>query len=76
MVVENHKQQSKNKKKEIVVFIDEFKEVFGELVGLPLKRAFDHQIPLKEGTGPISVRPYKYPHYQKTKIKNIMKDLL
>lgn len=56
--------------------IEEFKAVFGKPIGLPPKRAFDHQIPLKERTAPIPIRPYRYPHYQKIEIENIVKDLL
>jgi len=27
----------------------------------PPKGYFDHNIPLKEGTSPINIRPYRYP---------------
>ncbi|KAF5468849.1 hypothetical protein F2P56_012962 [Juglans regia] len=53
-----------------------FSSVFEEPVGLPPPRAFDHQIVLKEGSAPISVRPYRYPHYQKAEIEKIVHDLL
>jgi hypothetical protein len=43
---------------------------------LPLRRAHDHAIPLKEGVQPISIRPYRYPFYQKEEIKKIVKELL
>ncbi|XP_035551117.1 uncharacterized protein LOC118349692 [Juglans regia] len=56
--------------------VNQFQSVFEEPVGLPPPRAFDHRIILKEGTPPISVRPYRYPHYQKTEIEKIVKDLL
>jgi hypothetical protein len=36
----------------------------------------DHRIPLKLETGPVSVRPYRYPRYQKTKIEKIVYGLL
>lgn len=50
--------------------------MFEEPVGLPQTREFDHRIVLKEGTAPISVRSYRYPHYKKTKIEKIVKNLL
>jgi hypothetical protein len=50
--------------------------VFEEPKGLPPIRSHDHQIVLKEGSQPISVRPYRYPHFRKGKIEKIMKDLL
>ncbi|KAF5468679.1 hypothetical protein F2P56_012816, partial [Juglans regia] len=56
--------------------VNQFQSVFEEPVGLPPPRAFDHRIVLKEGTPPIFVRPYRYPHYQKTEIEKIVKDLL
>ena len=42
-----------------------FPEVFQTPKGLPPTRPFDHRIILKEGTVPISQRPYRYPSVQK-----------
>jgi hypothetical protein len=56
--------------------LDEFQTVFEEPQGLPPPRSHDHQILLKPGTSPISVRPYRYPYYQKSEIETIVKDLL
>lgn len=61
---------------EVANLLQQFAAVFEEPVGLPPPRVFDHQIVLKEGTPPVSVRPYRYPHYQKTEIEKIVKDLL
>uniref|UniRef100_A0A2N9EMM8 RNA-directed DNA polymerase n=1 Tax=Fagus sylvatica TaxID=28930 RepID=A0A2N9EMM8_FAGSY len=43
---------------------------------LPPKRNHEHQILLKQGVPPHCQRLYRYPHYQKTKIEKIVKDLL
>lgn len=43
-----------------------FSDVFSEPKSLPPNRTHNHQIPLLPGNGPISVRPYHYPHFQKT----------
>ncbi|GLT71302.1 hypothetical protein SLA2020_433330 [Shorea laevis] len=58
------------------MLLDEFKTVFEEPQGLPPLRSHDHQILLKPGTSPISVRPYRYPYYQKSEIETIVRDLL
>lgn len=54
----------------------QFQKVFEEPKGLSPIRFHDHQIVLKEGSTPISIRPYRYTHYQKGEIKKIVKDLL
>jgi len=36
----------------------------------------DHAIPLVEGAGPVSVRQYRYPFFQKRGIEKIVKELL
>ncbi|KAL4366769.1 hypothetical protein GQ457_05G003480 [Hibiscus cannabinus] len=47
----------------------EFAQLFQEPSGLPPNRGCDHRIPLKPGSGPIVVRPYRYPHFQKDEIE-------
>jgi hypothetical protein len=54
----------------------DYQDVFAEPTGLPPHRSHDHAIPLVEGPGPMSVRPYRYPFYQKGEIEKIVKDLL
>ncbi|KAF5454428.1 hypothetical protein F2P56_024094 [Juglans regia] len=56
--------------------LEGFCEVFNESQGLPPPRNHDHHIILKEGTQPITNRPYRYPHYQKIEIENIVAELL
>ncbi|XP_057952937.1 uncharacterized protein LOC131147183 [Malania oleifera] len=56
--------------------LDEFQQVFAEPRGLPPIRSCDHGITLKEGTSPISVRPYRYPYFQKEEIERIVRELL
>lgn len=53
-----------------------FQELYEEPHGLPPTRTHDHRIPLTKGAGPINVRPYRYPHYQKNEIEKIVMDLL
>ncbi|XP_042958134.1 uncharacterized protein LOC122293691 [Carya illinoinensis] len=50
-----------------------------QLVAIDEKQARAEVLPeivLKEGTTPVSVRPYRYVHYQKTEIEKIVQDLL
>jgi hypothetical protein len=43
---------------------------------LPPQRRIEHIIEVKPGHGPVKVRPYIYPHHQKTKIEILGQDLL
>ncbi|XP_042939584.1 uncharacterized protein LOC122274627 [Carya illinoinensis] len=61
---------------EVEEVLKKFVVVFEEPKGLPPKRSHDHKIYLKEGTMPISVRPYRYPFVQKAEIEKIVKELL
>ncbi|KAF5446347.1 hypothetical protein F2P56_031982 [Juglans regia] len=61
---------------EVQNLISQFPKVFDIPKGLPPSRPQDHRIPLKEGTQPITARPYRYPHYQKSEIEKIVAELL
>ncbi|KAH9680855.1 hypothetical protein KPL71_026714 [Citrus sinensis] len=56
--------------------LTEFRDVFETPIGLPPSRSQDHQIPLQPGTGPICVRPYRYPHFQKQEIERLVEEML
>nr|GEW21105.1 hypothetical protein [Tanacetum cinerariifolium] len=56
--------------------LGEFKDVFQMPKTLLPKRPFDHRITLKEGTQPISLRPYHYPTIQKDIIEKTTRELL
>jgi hypothetical protein len=56
--------------------LDQFSEVFAELVGLPPSRPCDHAIPLILGANPFTVRPYRYPPALKDEIKTQVHHLL
>lgn len=47
---------------EVTKLLEEYTDVFHLPTGLPPNREIDHQIVLKEGQGPVNVRPYKYAH--------------
>lgn len=51
-------------------------DIFAKPRGLPPPRSHDHVIPLKEGSNPVSVRPYRYPQFQKNEIERLVADML
>lgn len=53
-----------------------FKQVFEMPKGLPPKRNHEHAIVLKEGSNPVSVRPYRYPQFQKDEIEKLIQEML
>lgn len=52
-----------------------FHQVF-EPPNLPRRRSHDHYIPLQPNSEPVSVRPYRYPYYQKIEIEKMVRELL
>ncbi|XP_041011286.1 uncharacterized protein LOC121255061 [Juglans microcarpa x Juglans regia] len=61
---------------QIEELLQTYQVVFEEPKGLPPHRSRDHQIILKNESIPVSLRPYRYPHFQKAEIENIVADLL
>ncbi|KAJ8752156.1 hypothetical protein K2173_003764 [Erythroxylum novogranatense] len=53
-----------------------YSQVFKQPQQLPPISHQDHHIPLLEGSKPVSVRPYRYPFYQKTEIEKMVQELL
>ncbi|KAL4575031.1 hypothetical protein LXL04_021871 [Taraxacum kok-saghyz] len=60
----------------LVELIDKFEGIVREPTGLPPARSSEHQIIIKEGTPPVSVRPYRYPHFQKAEIERMIEEML
>lgn len=56
--------------------IKEFQNVFEEPMSLPPFRTHFHSIPLIPNASPPNIRPYRYPHSQKTEIEKQVKELL
>lgn len=61
----------------IVTLIQQFQDIFQELAQLPPRRAsFDHRIPLKEGSTPFNMRPYRYSIIQKDIVDKLVEEML
>lgn len=53
----------------ISALLTQFPEITTPPASLPPKRQCDHEIPLVEGTRPVTVRPYRYPLALKDEIE-------
>ena len=56
--------------------LQRYEVIFKEVDSLPPVRNQDHRIVLKDGTDPISVRPYRYPSFQKNVMEELIKEML
>jgi hypothetical protein len=54
----------------------EYQELFAEPKGLPPPRSHDHNIPLKEGSNPVNLRPYRHSSLQKDVVEQMVKEML
>ena len=61
---------------EVQQVLDDFQPVFAIPTKLPPCRLVEHQIVLEPDTKPIYVRPYRYPHFQKTEIGKLVHEML
>ncbi|KAF7835285.1 Ty3/gypsy retrotransposon protein [Senna tora] len=64
---------------EIMQILEQYSAVFAEPKALPPHREVDHHIVLELGAKPVSIRLYRYPHFQKAEIECLvaeMKDLV
>jgi len=60
----------------LALLLHTYQQVFAVPKGLPPHRSQNHAIPLMNGTGPVKVRPYRYPHSQKLQIEKMIQDML
>ncbi|XP_072062187.1 uncharacterized protein [Arachis hypogaea] len=60
----------------IQTIIEEFTDVFEEPKQLPPHRAINHPIHFTLGASPISIRPYKYLHFQKEEMERLVSKML
>ncbi|KAM0065899.1 putative nucleotidyltransferase, Ribonuclease H [Helianthus debilis subsp. tardiflorus] len=61
---------------ELQDILNNFATVFNPPKGLPPTRSQDHHIDLLPDSKPVSVRPYRYPHFQKQEIERLVREML
>ncbi|XP_020229308.1 uncharacterized protein LOC109810295 [Cajanus cajan] len=61
---------------ELAVLLEKHAGIFQGLMGLTPWRSRSHAIKLHASQGPVSVRPYRYPHHQKEEIEKQVKEML
>jgi len=61
---------------ELAILLYTYRAVFDTPMGLPPQRKQNHAIPLKEGSNPVKVKPYRYPHSQKEQIEKMVIEML
>ncbi|KAL4309278.1 hypothetical protein GQ457_01G012100 [Hibiscus cannabinus] len=61
---------------ELLPILDKFQDVFSTSKEMPPERNQDHAIVLKEGTQPVNLRPYRFPHHQKTEVERQISEML
>lgn len=75
MVTSATKQPRTTPSLDLQAILDSFAPVFQKPSGLPPSRATDHSIHLNPQSGPINVKPYRYPHFQKQVMEQLMADM-
>lgn len=61
---------------QLIDVLNSFVDIFQEPSSLPPVRSHDHRIPLKEGSNPINIHPYRYGSLQKDIIEKMTTKLL
>lgn len=61
---------------EITLLLQQYRHLFATPTSLPPPRTITHQIHLLPNTEPINIRPYRYPHFQKSEIEKQVHDML
>jgi len=76
-VVDNNKLQlPEQMEPALATLLHTYRQVFDVPIGLPPPRMHDHSIPLLEGSNPVKVKPYRYPHSQKAQIELMIQEML
>ncbi|XP_058003646.1 transposon Ty3-I Gag-Pol polyprotein [Hevea brasiliensis] len=60
---------------ELQSFLDEYHGIFEDPKGLPPFKSHNHSIPLVPSALPVNIRPYRYPHFQKTEIEKLVDEM-
>lgn len=60
----------------VQAIIKKHQKMFEEPKGLPPIRTQDHKIPLKDGSQPVNLRPYRIPYIQKAEVEKQVREML
>lgn len=71
-----HKESIQEILQAVELLLDRYMTIFEEPTQLLPKRVHEHAINLVAGAGPISVRPYRYPHAYKEEMEKLVKMML
>lgn len=55
--------------------LQQYHEVFEEPKTLRPVREVDHRNPFEPNSKPVNIRPYRYPHFQKTKMERLVLEM-
>ncbi|KAH9666823.1 hypothetical protein KPL70_020805 [Citrus sinensis] len=55
--------------------LQQYKHLFLQPSSLPPHRTIDHKIHLLPNTAPVNVRPYRYPHFQKSEMEKLIREM-
>lgn len=58
------------------VLLESYSGVFNKPQGVPPARDTDHAIYLQLQVGPVNVKPYRYPHFQKQIMEQLVSEML
>lgn len=61
---------------ELDSILHHYSSLFTPPSGLPPPRSTNHKITLADGSNPVNVHPYRYPHFQKLEIEKLVKEML
>ena len=56
--------------------LENYSDLFKDPEGLPSARGYDYVIPLKEGSQPVNLRPYRYSGLQKDVLEKMVEEML
>ncbi|KZV57116.1 peroxidase 64 [Dorcoceras hygrometricum] len=69
-------EETREHPKEIQEVLNRFRMIFDKPQELHLSRSQDHATNIKDGQGPVQVRPYRYAHRQKNENERLVTEML